>query len=65
MTSCDFKETPLRHTSLDPLQIRRHKRLPLPPPMAACSVEYRDEFQHPNSNILSKLSTVNLMHKIV
>jgi len=28
------------------LQIRRHKRLPLPPPLSACSVEYRDEFQH-------------------
>jgi len=41
-------------------------------PPAACSVEYKDEFQHILILIywlklypLSKLSTVNLTHKIV
>jgi len=48
MTSRNFNEkfTPfpsLCHTSLDPLQIWRHKRLTHP---AACSVQYRDKFQH-------------------
>jgi len=54
MTSRDFKKKiyllPLRHTSLDTLSNVTSQTSNTP--TAACSVEYRDEFQHTCTLIL-------------